>query len=77
MPVTADVAHLRGTVIALKRCVKNGERRADDAQLADASEKLRRATFFARVERLLADAPPLTSGQVETITAMLRTGGAA
>ena len=75
MPITDDVAHLRGRVIALKRCVKNGERQPNDQLLADTSEKLRLATFLARVERLIADAPPLTNEQVGNIVGLLRTGG--
>lgn len=75
MAISEAVAHQRAIVASLTRCVTTGERQPDDPQLAEARENLRRATVFARVKRLLADAPPLTNEQIGVVVGLLQAGG--
>ena len=74
--LTAESAHHRARIAALKRCIKAGERRADDPELVDAQQKLATAQLVEHIERIIADWPPRTDEQLDRIAGLLRTGRA-
>ena len=67
----SSVTHFAGKVGALSR-----SRNADDPDLADARRNLRAARLADYVEKVVAEAPPLTPEQRDRITAILRGGEA-
>jgi hypothetical protein len=67
--------HERARVAALTRCVKAGERGADDAELVAAKQNLKTLRLEEHVRRVLADAPRPTDEQLTRIAALLRVGG--
>lgn len=62
----------RGKIAAFSR-----SRQPDDPELVEARRNLRALRLQDHVERVLAQAPPLTDEQCERIAALLRAGGAA
>lgn len=68
--------HERARVAALSRCVKSGERAPDDPELQDAKRNLRALRLEDHVQKVIAEAPPLTPEQRDRIAVILR-GGAA
>jgi hypothetical protein len=75
--LTAESAHHRARIAALKRCIKTGERQPDDPELIEAQQKLATAQLMEHVERIIADWPPLTDEQLDRVAALLRTGSRA
>jgi hypothetical protein len=75
--LTAESPHHRARIAALKRCIKAGERPADDPELVDAQQKLAAAQLVEHIERIIADWPPLTDEQLDRIAALLRAGSRA
>jgi hypothetical protein len=67
--------HERAKVASLKRCVKNGERAADDPELTAAYQNLRAIRLEDYVRKVLAEAPRPTDEQLNRIAALLRVGG--
>lgn len=65
----------RAKVAALSRCVGNGERSADDPELAQARLNLRALRLEEHVRKVVTEAPPLTDEQRDRIAAILRGGG--
>lgn len=68
--------HERARVAALARCVRNGERPADDPALAEARTRLQGAIAAARIERIISAEPPMTAGERRHLVELLL-GGAA
>ncbi len=50
------------------------DRAAGDPELLEAKRKMRSGLWISRVEKLVAQAPPLTDEQREYIAALLRSG---
>lgn len=71
-PLSATANRERGRIAALSR-----SRTSDDPELVSARRNLRAARLEDHVQRVLAEAPPLTDEQRERIAALLRAGGAA
>lgn len=71
MPITSEAAHLRGRIAGLSR-----DRSPDDPELLDARRNLRATMLRDHVQKVLAEAPPLTQEQRDRVAALLR-GGAA
>ncbi len=71
-PLSATANRERGRVAALSR-----SRTSADPELVSARRNLRAARLEDHVQRVLAEAPPLTDEQRERIAALLRAGGAA
>lgn len=69
-------ARHRGRIAGLTRAVRNGERPADDPELTEARRDLRAEVLAGHVEKVLAQAPPLTDEQRDRIAAILRSGRA-
>jgi hypothetical protein len=67
--MSATPLQARARVAALTR-----SRSIDDPEMVDARRDLAEANLTSYVERIVADAPPLTSEQIARITAAL--GGA-
>ncbi|HWX99862.1 MAG TPA: hypothetical protein VNY55_08320 [Mycobacterium sp.] len=65
------VAHHRAVVSGLSRCVKTGERAADDPQLIDARRNLAAARLAEYIERTVAAAPAFTPEQVDRLRVLL------
>jgi fructose-specific phosphotransferase system component IIB len=70
-----EVSKARATVSAFARCVKNGEREANDPVIVQAKTNLAVANIAAYVEKVLSAAPPLTDEQKDRIAGLLRAGG--
>lgn len=74
-------AHLRGRIAGLTRAVRNGERGPDDPELLEAKQAFYTARISDYVNRILAEAPPLTDNQRAQLAELLapapRNGGAA
>lgn len=68
--------HERARVASLTRAINNGERPADDPELTEARRNLRALRLEEHVNRVLAQAPPLSGEQLDRIAALLRVGGA-
>ncbi|MGH3633927.1 MAG: hypothetical protein ACRDTS_07515 [Mycobacterium sp.] len=66
------VAHHRARVGALQRCVKTGERKADDPEYLAAKRDLAAANIEVYIERQLAKAPPLTDQQRTELADLLQ-----
>ncbi|MGC5246435.1 hypothetical protein ACPXB3_05870 [Gordonia sp. DT219] len=69
MALSATAAHHRAKIAALSR-----SRTADDPELIAAHRDLRAERLADHVQKVLADAPPLTDAQRERIAALLRVG---
>jgi hypothetical protein len=67
----------RAKVAALSRCVATGERPADDPELLEARRNMRALRLEEHVQKVIAEAPPLTAEQRDHIAAILRGGGGA
>jgi hypothetical protein len=67
----------RGRVAALERGVRAGERQPDDPKLIEARRNLRALRLEQHVAEVVAGWPPLSDEQLDRISALLRTGGAA
>lgn len=61
----------RARVASLSR-----SRPADDPDLVDARRNLRAERLAAHIEKVVAEAPPLTAEQRDRLAALLRGGGA-
>ena len=72
MPISPEAAHHRARVASLTRAVRNGERPADDPELADAHQHLKSLRITEFVQRQLAEAPPLTDQQRDQLAELLR-----
>ena len=68
--VDPELARARGLVGALTRCVKNGERSADE--LLVAQHQLEQAKNSIVIDKLVAAAPVLTSEQRTKLAELLR-----
>ena len=77
MAISKARAHKRAVVASLSRCVATGERQPDDPELEQARRDLKALGLQEYIEKVVAEAPPLSSEQRERISALLRTGGAA
>ncbi len=64
--------HERARIAGLSRCVKNGERRPDDPDLAEAKLNLRAERLAHYVSKELAKSPPLTREQLDRIAGLLQ-----
>lgn len=69
-------AHHRARIAGITRAVRKGERPADDPELPQAQRDLRAEVLASHVEKVLAQAPPLTETQRDRIAAILRSGAA-
>ncbi len=67
----ASVTHYRAKVGALSR-----SRTPDDPEFVDAKRNLRAANLEQHIERVLAEAPPLTPAQRDRIATLVKSGGA-
>ncbi len=65
-----EVSRARATVAALSRCVRSGER--SPAELLVAKQKLEQAKNSAVIDKLVAEAPKLTSEQRAKLAELLR-----
>lgn len=76
MPTSASVAHHRAKIGALSR-----SRRPDDPELVDARRSLAAERITEHIEKILAEAPPLSDEQRTKLAELLRparrNGGAA
>jgi hypothetical protein len=61
----------RGRIAALTRAVRNGERPADDPELLEARRNFTAKRLAEHVETKLAESPPLTDAQLDSIAAIL------
>lgn len=52
-------------------------RKPNDPDLVEAKRKMREELWIERVEKLVAEAPPLSEEQLDRIAALLRNGGGA
>jgi hypothetical protein len=68
VPTTPDIEHYSGRVAALSRWSP------DSPDLTEARGNLAAAKITRHIEKVVAEAPPLTSSQIARITAAL--GGA-
>ena len=64
-------------VAALSRCVRTGERPADDPALADAKRNFKALRAEEYITRVLSEGPPLTDQQRTRLADLFRAGGAA
>lgn len=67
-----QVSKARASVAALSRCVRNGERPADDPDLVTARRDLNAARLESYIEKVLAQAPPLSDEQRNRLAELLR-----
>lgn len=81
MALSKAAAHYRGKYAGLSRAVRNGERSADDPEFQEVRRNLEKQRAEDRAAELVAEivaaAPAFTDEQRATISALLRTGGAA
>ena len=68
-PVSSPTFTYRAKVAGLSR-----DRASDDPELVDARRDLRAAKLEAHVQKVLADAPPLTPEQRDRIATLLQVG---
>jgi hypothetical protein len=80
MPISQAKAHYRGIIGGRTRAIANGERPPDDPELLDAQRGPAAAKISDYIEKVLAEAPPLTDAQRAALAELLRpvrvTGGA-
>ena len=69
MAMSPAVAHYRAKKAALSR-----DRAPDDPELIGAGRDLQAANTLARIEKIIASAPPLSDEARERICALLRAG---
>ena len=72
MALSKAAAHERGRIAGLSRAIRNGERPADDGELDDARRNLRAQRLADHLEKVLAEAPPLTNEQRTRLAEPLR-----
>lgn len=65
-----EVSRARATHAALSRCVKSGERSADELLVTKAA--LERAKISAKIDELVAASPPLSDEQRTRLAELLR-----
>ncbi len=72
--ISPAAAHHRASIGALTRAIRAGERLPDDPALVDANAKrgLAEAKISDYIEKVLAQAPPLTDEQRIRLAEMLR-----
>lgn len=61
-------------VLKARSAVGVATRRGDPAKIEDARRELAAANLEAYIQRIVSEAPPLTSDQVAKITTLLRGG---
>lgn len=75
------MTHERAKIAHLSREIKRGERCADDPELTDAYRRFAAAKISDYIQKVLAEAPPLTDSQRTALAELLkparRNGGAA
>ncbi len=64
--------HERARVARLSRAIKRGERPTHDPELTEARRNLRALRLEEHVQRVLAEAPPLTDEQRTRLAELLR-----
>jgi hypothetical protein len=64
-------AHHRARIAGLSRAVRNGER-TDDTELVDAQRDFATARIADYIDKVLAEAPPLTDQQRTRLAELLR-----
>jgi hypothetical protein len=64
--------HERARVAALSRATKNGERPADDPELAEARRNLRALRLEEHIQKIVDQAPPLSAEQRNHLAELLR-----
>lgn len=74
--ISPAAAHHRAKIASLSRCVKSGERSADDAELTDARRSLAVEKLAQHAKKVVGGWPTPTPEQLEPIAALLRSGGA-
>jgi hypothetical protein len=74
-PPTKPWTHDRAQIAAITRGIRAGERRPDDPQLDDAYRNLREKRLAEHIEKVLAQAPPLTAEQRDRLATILTAGG--
>ncbi len=72
MAISSAKSRPRAKIAALTRAVRNGERAADDPELADARRDLAQAQLADYIEKILAQAPPLTDEQRTRLAELLK-----
>jgi hypothetical protein len=70
MSMSAETAHARAKVASLARCIKTGERKANDPEYLAAQRDLTAAKLESYIQRTVAAAPPLTPGQLAKLSAL-------
>ena len=70
--ISPAAAHHRASIGALTRAIRAGERLPDDPALVDAKRGLAEAKISDYIEKVLAQAPPLTDEQRIRLAEMLR-----
>ena len=64
--------HERARIASITRGIRAGERPADDPALAEAYRNLRELRLAEHIEKILAQAPPLTDEQRVRLAELLR-----
>jgi len=71
-----STAHHRARVAGIKRCIKTGERAADDPELFAAYVDLAESKIADFVAKVVSELPPLNDEQKARVSALFRAGGA-
>lgn len=69
MPISKELAHLRGVIAGLSR-----DRSHDDPELVEAKLKLREVRLREYIEENTRQAPPLRTEQLDRLAQLLRGG---
>jgi hypothetical protein len=76
MAISSAAAHHRARIAGIKRCIKTGERPADDPALEQAQRDLHDVMLAERVEEVIADFPKLSERQQQRVAALFTAGAA-